>query len=531
MTPRNRIILIISLVALALFSLGIYSYLTLRETNPSEPVTLREFFTFGRSDVGTPTGTETPGTSPAPSPTIITSGELIPIRQISTRPIAGAAIVMAERTTTTGTIALPSDTPVLEWSRNLKEGDTGADVRELQVFLNQDIGPKDVVASTRIAATGPGSPGNESTYFGAATKAAVVHFQERYAPEILAPQNLTVGTGIADERTRAKIHTLKAALPQKESALAVRYVERATGNVFQTFIDAIAEKRISNTTIPKIHEAIFGVNGTSVLLRFLADDNASIVTFSGTLPSITEGGDSALMMQGGFLDRNIRSLSFSPDGTRFFYLTNTEQSAIGTTATIAGASKNQLWSSAYTEWLPQWVNDRVIGLTTKPSSTVPGYAYLLDTKTREFSKVLGNIQGLTTLWSPNGKKILYSRTSASGTSITLSIYDVDAKRSSDLGIDTLPEKCVWATDNSTIYCAVPQIITAGQYPDIWYQGVASFSDSIWKLDTVTSLFKQIANPQETLGTQIDGINLLLDPRGSNLFLTNKRDSTLWHIAL
>ena len=79
--------------------------------------------------------------------------------------------------------------------RTLKIGDRGADVRELQTILNRDI-------ETRIAAIGPGSPGNETEYFGPLTRDAVVRFQRKYALDILAPVSLDAPTGIVGSQTR-----------------------------------------------------------------------------------------------------------------------------------------------------------------------------------------------------------------------------------------------------------------------------------------------------------------------------------------
>jgi peptidoglycan hydrolase-like protein with peptidoglycan-binding domain len=79
------------------------------------------------------------------------------------------------------------------FTRTLQLGSTGADVRSLQQFLNSK--------GYRVAATGPGSPGFESTYFGPATKAAVVRFQ--------TANSITPTSGAVGPLTRAKINQLR----------------------------------------------------------------------------------------------------------------------------------------------------------------------------------------------------------------------------------------------------------------------------------------------------------------------------------
>lgn len=88
------------------------------------------------------------------------------------------------------------------FTRSLGTGSTGADVMNLQKFLNTS-------ADTQVAAAGAaGGPGTETSYYGPATAAAVSKFQTKYSAEILVPSGLTTPTGYFGPASMAKANAL-----------------------------------------------------------------------------------------------------------------------------------------------------------------------------------------------------------------------------------------------------------------------------------------------------------------------------------
>ncbi|HLD57206.1 MAG TPA: peptidoglycan-binding protein, partial [archaeon] len=84
------------------------------------------------------------------------------------------------------------------FNTNLTVGSTGADVMNLQKVLNMS-------ADTKVASSGAGSPGSESSYFGGLTKAAVVKFQVK--------NGITPAVGYVGPITRAKLNAMAGTAP------------------------------------------------------------------------------------------------------------------------------------------------------------------------------------------------------------------------------------------------------------------------------------------------------------------------------
>ncbi|HUY05457.1 MAG TPA: peptidoglycan-binding domain-containing protein [Candidatus Paceibacterota bacterium] len=125
-------------------------------------------------------------------------------------------------------VASAQTTAPRTFATNLSLGSIGIEVTTLQKLLNQD-------PATSVAATGPGSPGNETDYFGSLTQAAVIRFQEKYASAVLVPAGLSSGNGYVGSYTRAELDALAAApAPETVATLPVTPAAATTTPVTPT---------------------------------------------------------------------------------------------------------------------------------------------------------------------------------------------------------------------------------------------------------------------------------------------------------
>jgi hypothetical protein len=110
------------------------------------------------------------------------------------------------------TVTPPSETPAVptapslnenknfSFTKNLWVGIRDMDVKLLQRFLN--------LKGFTVSTDGPGSAGQETEFFGAKTKQALIKFQEAYKVNILNPIGLNFGTGFFGPQTRNYINSM-----------------------------------------------------------------------------------------------------------------------------------------------------------------------------------------------------------------------------------------------------------------------------------------------------------------------------------
>ncbi len=305
----------------------------------------------------------------------------------------------------------------------------------------------------------------------------------------------------------------------------VRYIEKATGHIFEVELFSPRADRISNTTIPKVYDAVWGGKNNSLVTRYLKEDNLSVDTYYLTLKNTSTSSENTITGQ--LLPSNISDVSGF--GDYIFYLVQNSDSSVGISQGFDLSKKKQIWSSNIKELNSQYVNVKTVSLTTKPAENIPGFMYFIDTTTGTTKRVLGGIMGLSTLSDSSGDNVLYLEQNDAA---RMYIYNIKTKTSTGFSPVTFPEKCVWSKkETGVFYCAVPKEYLGSGSLTSWYRGTVSFSDDIWKYDTKTNAATTIENLEADSDTKIDVIKPTLSENEQYLVFINKVDNKLWSLDL
>ena len=175
-------------------------------------------------------------------------------------------VVTSTKTTQTQYNLIPAS---VIFTRSLSLNMTGADVKALQQFLNNN--------GFTIAKTGTGSRGKETTKFAAATKKAVILFQNTYADAILKPVGLKTGNGTVGKATYTFINQLRqpvvqtvvttpvAPVVQNVQTAPVVSTQQSVTPTPASIAQAVASSLSYSVSLPLLqHTLVYGSTGQEV---------------------------------------------------------------------------------------------------------------------------------------------------------------------------------------------------------------------------------------------------------------------------
>lgn len=291
----------------------------------------------------------------------------------------------------------------------------------------------------------------------------------------------------------------------------IRFIERETGNVYETKGSSFETKRITNTTIPGIQEVLW-INKNEFIIRYLSDE--VIENFYITLADV-EGEQS---VNGEFLSPFTRG-SLNKTGE----LLALEETAPGGVLSVSkdGGTERVLFSSPLASWVPLNTSAGVF-VASAPASGVLGFLYRVSggSLIKQFEA-----PGLMALMSPEGTHALIS---SGGSTVALGALNLETREFTVAPLETLASKCAWVGENPPqVVCGIPENFPPAAYPNDWLLGRVQFSDSLWGLSLNDGSGQVLAILAEEAATPIDVFRPVVSENGEYLLFINKRDLSLW----
>ncbi len=295
-------------------------------------------------------------------------------------------------------------------------------------------------------------------------------------------------------------------IPSREE---VRYYVPRSGEIKSINLIKPKEKAKVVTTIkPRAIGITWSLDGTQLIATYGTDH---ITT------NLTTGISKTL-------DRKITEPKFATTTDQVAYLYFDSEAKTGAISIADAQFKDfkNILKTRLKNWELQWSNERRLSLLATSAETKLTSLFLLDIAKGELTSVLDSRINLSTNWSPDGNRLLYSRQTRSG--LELYYIDMASNRTVQMKLYSMASKCAWGSDNTTLYCAIPE---KAAKPDDFNGS----DDRFVKIDT--------AHPEkspETLFTTadasfVDAREVLYAPIQQALIFKNFKDGRLYLLSL
>lgn len=291
------------------------------------------------------------------------------------------------------------------------------------------------------------------------------------------------------------------------------FYKKDGGDLYRSDFEGKTQEKLSNITVVGLIEAVWSPKGDRALVFYLDRETKKAFLHIGT---------SSVAV----LPQDIQSVMWLPDGSSFVYTIRRNGQTDIVSADATGKNSRTLATTPLRDLQIAWAGRDAVMLQTPSSGLAEGFIFRLDRRTGTLTKFLGPQFGLTSLWSPDGSRVLLTTTDRNGKNLSLEIVDSRGLGVFSPTIATLPEKCTW-TDNKTVICAVPQYLPdTAVWPDYYLKGEVITVDRFVRINTDIKQTDDL-----NLNTLFDSNPLLTTPNANTFFLIDRTDGTLWAVKL
>lgn len=334
---------------------------------------------------------------------------------------------------------------------------------------------------------------------------------EEKRPEELGPGEIIE---ISPEQKLTKLTDFSVVSPSlNKTGDKILFYKKGGGGLFSSSFDGREQQKISNLTILGMVEAFWPLTKDRAAVFYLDQE---------VLKGFLHIGTSSVAI----LPQEIKSFSWSPDGKSLAYLLPKDDRLNLIIGDSSGKNAKIVFGTPLLDTKINWISADRISFQTAPSGLAPGFIFTFFRSSGTLNKIIGPLFGLTSLWSPDGSKVLISTTNSAGKNLKMAVGDINGKTFLDLNIKTVTDKCVWLNNNE-LYCAVPKVIfTETVWPDQYLQGEINPADLIIYLNLEKKESHEIFSEQSFAIS-----DLLIAKNKEYLFFVNRTDGTLWALKL
>lgn len=317
----------------------------------------------------------------------------------------------------------------------------------------------------------------------------------------------------ADGLKKLRQLTIRPVAGATFSETSIQYVEQGTGHVYNIDLVTGQETLINGTTIPQTSNAFFSRDG-----RYVA-----ITSFNSTGESVLVGNTSSELQDTPTvsitLPQGAKEVAFGAATGTINYLIETDIGSSGYQYNYIKETSSRIFSIPLQDVRVLWGKE--IYVYTTPTSLQEGYLYKIVAD--KLTYVAESGYGLMAFLYNDG--VVFTRTEKMGW-VTTAITKKDLKI--DQAVLMISEKCTPELGKmSTVICAIPSNSTQEMFPDSWYKGVISYSDTLWSIDVEAGTSAALSNFKFESGREIDVIQIGTNPEGNRIWFINKNDNTLW----